>query len=59
MVKTASKKTSANGANPKPRLGQNFLVDPSAARRIVEALGDISTLADPAVVSELVENRVG
>ena len=42
MVKTASKKTSANGANPKPRLGQNFLVDPSAARRIVEALGDIS-----------------
>jgi len=42
VVKTASKKTSANGANPKPRLGQNFLVDPSAARRIVEALGDIS-----------------
>jgi 16S rRNA (adenine1518-N6/adenine1519-N6)-dimethyltransferase len=26
----------------KPRLGQNFLIDHSAARRIVEALGDIS-----------------
>lgn len=26
----------------KPKLGQNFLVDPSARQRIVEALGDIS-----------------
>ncbi len=26
----------------KPKLGQNFLVDPNAARRIVEALGDVS-----------------
>jgi len=26
----------------KPKLGQNFLVDPGAARRIVDALGDIS-----------------
>ncbi len=28
-------------SKPKPRLGQNFLVDGGAARRIVEALGDI------------------
>ncbi len=42
MVKTAPKKASANGAKRKPKLGQNFLVDSSAARRIVEALGDIS-----------------
>ncbi|HVC90434.1 MAG TPA: 16S rRNA (adenine(1518)-N(6)/adenine(1519)-N(6))-dimethyltransferase RsmA [Acidobacteriaceae bacterium] len=27
----------------KPKLGQNFLTDPSARQRIVEALGDIST----------------
>ena len=27
----------------KPKLGQNFLVDPSASLAIVEALGDIST----------------
>jgi len=27
----------------KPKLGQHFLADPSAAQRIVEALGDIST----------------
>src|SRR5579884_1399774 len=25
-----------------PKLGQNFLADPSAARKIVEALGDVS-----------------
>jgi len=42
VVKTAPKKVSANGAKRKPKLGQNFLVDSSAARRIVEALGDIS-----------------
>lgn len=28
--------------NPKPKLGQNFLIDPSASLAIVEALGDIS-----------------
>jgi 16S rRNA (adenine1518-N6/adenine1519-N6)-dimethyltransferase len=28
--------------NKKPKLGQNFLADPSAAQAIVEALGDIS-----------------
>lgn len=27
----------------KPKLGQNFLIDPNARQRIVEALGDIST----------------
>ncbi len=27
----------------KPKLGQNFLIDPSARQRIVEALGDISS----------------
>jgi 16S rRNA (adenine1518-N6/adenine1519-N6)-dimethyltransferase len=32
---------SRNG-KPKPKLGQNFLIDHSAARRMVEALGDIS-----------------
>ena len=32
----------AAGAGRRSKLGQNFLVDPGAARRIVEALGDIS-----------------
>jgi 16S rRNA (adenine1518-N6/adenine1519-N6)-dimethyltransferase len=27
----------------KPKLGQNFLIDPNAAQKIVDALGDIST----------------
>jgi len=40
---TASKKPNASGSGKrKPKLGQNFLIDPSAARRIVEALGDVS-----------------
>ncbi len=43
MVKTAANKTSARSAKRKPKLGQNFLVDPGAARRIVEALGDVSS----------------
>ncbi len=43
MATTASKKTSASGSGKrKPKLGQNFLIDSSAARRIVEALGDVS-----------------
>lgn len=42
MVKTAPNKTSANSVKRKPKLGQNFLIDQSAARRIVEALGDVS-----------------
>ena len=32
----------AAGASRRPKLGQNFLTDPSAAARIVEALGDVS-----------------
>jgi 16S rRNA (adenine1518-N6/adenine1519-N6)-dimethyltransferase len=42
VVKTAPKKPSASSAKRKPKLGQNFLIDESAARRIVEALGDVS-----------------
>ena len=43
MTKTASKNTAAvRSGKRKPRLGQNFLIDREAARRIVEALGDIS-----------------
>jgi 16S rRNA (adenine1518-N6/adenine1519-N6)-dimethyltransferase len=30
------------GGNKKPKLGQNFLADPSAAEKIVDALGDVS-----------------
>src|SRR5690349_21550987 len=29
-------------SSQKPKLGQNFLADPRAAQRIVEALGDVS-----------------
>jgi len=32
----------ATAGGHRPKLGQNFLTDPSAARRIVEALGDVS-----------------
>jgi 16S rRNA (adenine1518-N6/adenine1519-N6)-dimethyltransferase len=43
VVKAASKNTVASGSGKrKPKLGQNFLMDRGAARRIVEALGDIS-----------------
>lgn len=43
MPRAASKVNSANpGSKRKPKLGQNFLIDSGAARRIVEALGDIS-----------------
>jgi 16S rRNA (adenine1518-N6/adenine1519-N6)-dimethyltransferase len=41
VARTASKKSDA-GTRRKPKLGQNFLTDLGAARRIVEALGDIS-----------------
>ena len=44
MAKTASKNSAAgSGGKPKPKLGQNFLIDREAARRIVEALGGISS----------------
>ena len=43
MAKTASKNSAAGGSSKrKPKLGQNFLIDREAARRIVEALGDVS-----------------
>ncbi len=43
MAKSGSKETDASGGSKrKPKLGQNFLTDHSAAQRIVDALGDIS-----------------
>ena len=43
MAKTALKKPAAtHGGKRKPKLGQHFLTDREAARRIVEALGDVS-----------------
>ncbi len=43
VPRTSAQKTEAKrGTKRKPKLGQNFLVDLQAARRIVEALGDIS-----------------
>jgi 16S rRNA (adenine1518-N6/adenine1519-N6)-dimethyltransferase len=44
VAKTASKNSAAGGGGKrKPKLGQNFLIDHEAARRIVEALGNISS----------------
>ncbi len=42
MAKTAAKSSAASTTKRKPKLGQNFLIDREAARRIVEALGDVS-----------------
>src|SRR4051812_48310800 len=45
-VAAASKKKRVNAEMPKKKkakLGQNFLVDPGASQRIVEALGDIAS----------------
>jgi len=43
VARTASKNPAASGSSKrKPKLGQNFLTDREAARRIVEALGDVS-----------------
>ena len=43
MPKATARKPSTNRApKRKPKLGQNFLIDPGAAQNIVEALGDIS-----------------
>jgi 16S rRNA (adenine1518-N6/adenine1519-N6)-dimethyltransferase len=41
VARTASNKSSAS-VKRKPKLGQNFLTDLGAARRIVDALGDVS-----------------
>ena len=44
MARTASEKSVVVGSSKrKPKLGQHFLTDRGAARRIVEALGDISS----------------
>ena len=46
MARTESKSADADGgAKRKPKLGQNFLTDHSAAQRIVDALGDVSQRA--------------
>ena len=42
MAKTAAKNPATVKSKRKPKLGQHFLIDRQAARRIVEALGDIS-----------------
>jgi 16S rRNA (adenine1518-N6/adenine1519-N6)-dimethyltransferase len=42
VPRVAAKKPAASGAKRKPKLGQNFLIDVGAAKRIVEALGDVS-----------------
>lgn len=42
MPKTSTKPAAQKRSRHKPKLGQNFLVDHGAARRIVEALGDVS-----------------
>ena len=43
MAKSVSHEKAVNAnSKRKPKLGQNFLIDHSAARRIVEALGDVS-----------------
>jgi 16S rRNA (adenine1518-N6/adenine1519-N6)-dimethyltransferase len=44
VARTAPEKSAAGGGSKrKPKLGQHFLTDRSAARRIVEALGDVSS----------------
>jgi 16S rRNA (adenine1518-N6/adenine1519-N6)-dimethyltransferase len=59
----ASKKTVNARAAKKPRLGQNFLRDSGAALRIVEALGDVSSVTvveigpGKAVLTELLAQR--
>jgi 16S rRNA (adenine1518-N6/adenine1519-N6)-dimethyltransferase len=42
VPKTEAKTAGGAAKKRKPKLGQNFLVDVGAARRIVEALGDVS-----------------
>jgi 16S rRNA (adenine1518-N6/adenine1519-N6)-dimethyltransferase len=42
VPRSATKPTTPKRTRHKPKLGQNFLVDHGVARRIVEALGDVS-----------------
>ena len=56
---------SSTSGKQKPKLGQNFLVDPDAMQRIVEALGDISATTvveigpGDAALTELLARRAG
>src|SRR5689334_16786468 len=42
VPKSTAKSAAVKRSRPKPKLGQNFLIDQGVARRIVEALGDIT-----------------
>jgi len=42
VPRSTTAKSGEKGSRRKPKLGQNFLVDAGVARRIVEALGDVS-----------------
>jgi len=42
VAKASFESRTGGGSKRKPKLGQNFLIDRGAARRIVEALGDMS-----------------
>jgi 16S rRNA (adenine1518-N6/adenine1519-N6)-dimethyltransferase len=42
VPKSTTAKSSENRSRRKPKLGQNFLIDTGVARRIVDALGDVS-----------------
>lgn len=42
MARSPAKQMVSSRSGKKPKLGQNFLIDHSVAKRIVEALGDIS-----------------
>jgi len=42
VAKASFESRAGGGSKRKPKLGQNFLIDRGAARRIVEALGDVS-----------------
>jgi 16S rRNA (adenine1518-N6/adenine1519-N6)-dimethyltransferase len=56
---------SSTSGKQKPKLGQNFLVDPDAMQRIVEALGDVSATTvveigpGDAALTELLARRAG
>lgn len=43
VPRTTTKTAAKKGSRSKPKLGQNFLIDHGVARRIVEALGDVSS----------------
>jgi 16S rRNA (adenine1518-N6/adenine1519-N6)-dimethyltransferase len=61
----AKRLSNESATGTKPKLGQNFLVDPDAMQRVVEALGDISTITvveigpGDAALTELLARRAG